>query len=537
MAIASFVWLALLAIPCYLILSRAYRRWTDRSLPLPPCPPKDPLIGHLRYALVPEPHNKFYELGKTFGEVIHLNTLGRITIIVNNLQKANDLLDKRSANYSDRFIPRALNEMGWTESLPFLRYGKSFQTHRRLFMQHFSKAASAKYLPVQLREARIFAQKLATGTVALNIPEMEQTISTFVTTIIVRIVSGYQITSPQDPYIKLSREVSAALAQGGAPGGSLLDFLPFLEYMPRWFPGTFYAYYARDNLPKVKALYDYLFNDVSAKLAAGNAKSSIMTTQLETLRDDDGSAGYNVDDVKGAGAIAYAAGADTTSSSMWIFFLAMVLYPEAQARAQEELDGVLKGRLPDFEDRPSLPYLESLLHELHRWHHPLPSGNLIQFVSFPQPDSPHLTGVPHRSLEDDVYEGMFIPKDSVIIANIRSMTWDEDIYSNPRTFNPSRFLPKPQGLEEPIPTATWGFGRRVCPGRHLADATLWISIATMLATFKITTAVGKDGKEIIPEEVFQTSVSSRPRSFPFVMKPRSKAALDVIMGADTSEYY
>ncbi|KAG6852267.1 hypothetical protein H0H87_010423, partial [Tephrocybe sp. NHM501043] len=87
------------------------------------------------------------------------------------------------------------------------------------------------------------------------------------------------------------------------------------------------------------------------------------------------------------------------------------------------------------------------------------------------------------------------------------MTWDNANYKNPRTFDPSRYLPAPEGRGEPVPTTTWGFGRRVCPGRHLADGTLWISIATILSTLSITKAVGKDGKEITPEEVFQTSVS------------------------------
>ncbi|KAG6842947.1 hypothetical protein H0H87_009014, partial [Tephrocybe sp. NHM501043] len=186
-----------LAFPCCLLAVRAYRRWsTEGQLPLPPSPPSDPFIGHLRYGLAADPHVSFYELGKKYGDIIHLNTFGRVTIIVNSVQRAFDLLDKRSANYSDRFIPRALND----------------------------KIATTKYLPVQLREARIFVQKLAQGP---NIPEMETIISTFVTTIIVRIVSGYQIISPHDPYIKLAREVSAALAQGGSPGGSLLDFFPF----------------------------------------------------------------------------------------------------------------------------------------------------------------------------------------------------------------------------------------------------------------------------------------------------------------------
>ncbi|KAG6826632.1 hypothetical protein H0H87_006846, partial [Tephrocybe sp. NHM501043] len=215
-----------------------------------------------------------------------------------------------------------------------------------------------------------------------------------------------------------------------------------------------------------------------------------MATQLEALHQNVDDVQYTTDDVRGAGATAYAAGAETTSSSLWIFLLAMVLYPESQVRAQEELDAVIgAGRLPDFNDRPALPYLECLVKEVLRWHHPLPSG------------------VPHRSLDDDVYDGMFIPKGSIIIANIRGMTWDEELYNNPRAFDPSRYLPAPHGKGEPLPAATWGFGRRICPGRHFADATLWIAIATILSTLNISKAVADDGKEITPEEIFQTSVT------------------------------
>ncbi|KAG6826631.1 hypothetical protein H0H87_006845 [Tephrocybe sp. NHM501043] len=209
---------------------------------------------------------------------MHLNILGRMTVVVNNVNRAIELLDKRSANYSDRFIPRALSEMGWTESLPFLRYGKAFQIHRRMYQQHFSKGVTAKYLPVQLRQSRIFAQKLMQGP---NVQKTEDAINTFVTAVIVRIVSGYHVTSASDPYIKLAQEVSVALATGGSGGGSLLDFFPILEYLPRWFPGTYYAYYARDNFPKVKALYDYTFDDVQTKMVGGPSNLKFLRKLIE----------------------------------------------------------------------------------------------------------------------------------------------------------------------------------------------------------------------------------------------------------------
>ncbi|KAJ3474623.1 hypothetical protein NLI96_g12356 [Meripilus lineatus] len=63
-------------------------------------------------------------------------------------------------------------------------------------------------------------------------------------------------------------------------------------------------------------------------------------------------------------------------------------------------------------------------------------------------------------MEDDVYEGMFIPKGSTIVPNIRSMTLDESVHTNPETFFPERYLPQPAGLGEGYPHSVFGFGRR-----------------------------------------------------------------------------
>ena len=78
----------------------------------------------------------------------------------------------------------------------------------------------------------------------------------------------------------------------------------------------------------------------------------------------------------------------------------MLLYPEVQAKAQEELDRVVgPHRLPDFSDLPDLPYIHAVCKEVLRW----------------QPAAP--LGVPHCNIRDDEYRGMLIPKGSTIIAN------------------------------------------------------------------------------------------------------------------------
>jgi cytochrome P450 len=86
---------------------------------------------------------------------------------------------------------------------------------------------------------------------------------------------------------------------------------------------------------------------------------------------------------------------------MECFFLAMTLYPEIQRKAQEEIDRVIgPSRLPGFEDRPHLPYIDAIVKEVLRWHPVAPMG------------------IPHMTTEDDVYEGYLIPKGAYLLPNI-----------------------------------------------------------------------------------------------------------------------
>lgn len=78
----------------------------------------------------------------------------------------------------------------------------------------------------------------------------------------------------------------------------------------------------------------------------------------------------------------------------------MAKFPEAQKKAQEELDRVIgPDRLPQFADLPSLPYMYALIREVMRWHVVAPIG------------------VPHRAEQDDEYNGYLIPAGAIVMAN------------------------------------------------------------------------------------------------------------------------
>jgi len=89
------------------------------------------------------------------------------------------------------------------------------------------------------------------------------------------------------------------------------------------------------------------------------------------------------------------------------------------------------------------------------------------------------------------------------------------------TFKPERFLGVDGRHPEPDPhTLSFGFGRRICPGRELADSSIFLSIAQSLAVFNVTRIV-ENGKEVDPVMRFQLGIISHPAPYETSVKPRS----------------
>jgi hypothetical protein len=130
---------------------------------------------------------------------------------------------------------------------------------------------------------------------------------------------------------------------------------------------------------------------VRAQMAQGIAPPSIVRNMLEEASPEDQ---LVQDTIRDLGAVAYIgasvdvlmhipvvdvsssaiAGADTTSALVLAFFIAMLRYPDAQKAGQKEIDGFLGSRLPTFEDKDTLPYVNAVMLETLRWIPAIPGG-------------------------------------------------------------------------------------------------------------------------------------------------------------------
>lgn len=227
-------------------------------------------------------------------------------------------------------------------------------------------------------------------------------------------------------------------------------------------------------------------------------------------------------------------GSETSASTLEGFIKAMLLHPDVQAKAREELDRVCPDRLPTLDDEPQLPYIRAAVKETLRWFPAL------------------VIGAPHSVLRDDEYNGFTIPKDATLILNAWAINHDPERYDNPRVFDPARYLDDHTSAAESAASIdvakrdhfTFGAGRRVCPGTHVAEHTLFLSIARLLWGFDFSKATrevrttGAEGKtttswvEVTPDlDDVAEGLLNHPAPFPATIKPRSEKHADLMRQA------
>ncbi|KAF8509219.1 cytochrome P450 [Hysterangium stoloniferum] len=324
------------------VVISAWIRYTLRPkrLPLSPGPKPPPLLGNLLNMPRSREYDEYTKWRETYGDIAHMEVLGKHIVIINSVDVANDLLERRSAIYSD------------TPYMPIL---------------HDSNLKGVIFIEADVVHAR----------------------------------------SPQ---------VIITLSHG-----------------------------ARRK-----------------RKAAGNASPCFVGEALGDLAEM--SDPELLRDVTEVAASIYGTASDTSMSPLMYCILALVLNLDIQRRAHTELDTVLGSpqgsdfRLPSFDDRPHLPYIDAL----------------------------------------DEYRGYRIPKGGIVIANAWAMLHDETVYSDPLTFRPDRLLANVDKTPEtdPATRGVFGFGRRVCPGQEVAYALLWIEIASLLAVFDFAPAQDIEGKDI-----------------------------------------
>ncbi|KAK1834410.1 cytochrome P450 2U1 [Podospora conica] len=408
---------------------------------------------------------------------MYLNAAGQHVVVLNSLQAVADLLDRKSAVTSHRPRSIVVGIMTGNLMLPFLNPGEIWHRMRRASQDGLRAGVVPSFQPALYREALTLAVHMLSDTRADRSTEWYGHIQRAVAASTITMVYGKTaVHSDTDPDVRTLNVYLERLTRSATPGTYLVELLPFLQ----WFPECVSPWkrMARKAFEVDSATFKRLFDETKEAERRGVERPSVVQTLTERskalgLQDEE--------EFWLAGAVFTGAQTMTGVLSWWL--MAMILYPDVQRRMHAELDAVVgRDRLPTFDDCERMPYLQAIVRETIRW----------------RPIDP--LGLPHTTSEDIWHNGMFIPRGTMLVPNVWAINRDPAIFGDDaHHFNPARHLDE-HGQMRPAPADTkeeghisFGFGRRVCPGRFFANKMLLVNMALFAWATSIDGERGPDG--------------------------------------------
>ncbi|XP_063287263.1 cytochrome P450 2A5-like [Pelobates fuscus] len=196
----------------------------------------------------------------------------------------------------------------------------------------------------------------------------------------------------------------------------------------------------------------------------------------------------------------FVAGTETLSTMLRHGFLLFLKNPHIKEKVQEEIDRVIgRDRVPEPEDRPSMPYTDAVIHEIQRYANVLPMN------------------LPHAIAKDTQFRGFTIPKGTDVFPVLAFVLNDPKYFPDPSTFNPDRFLDENGDFKKNEAFMAFSAGKRVCLGENLARLELFIFITTLLQHFDISTPENPEDMDISPQMV---GFSNVPKPYNISFSPR-----------------
>ncbi|KAG6364932.1 hypothetical protein INS49_006536 [Diaporthe citri] len=262
---------------------------------------------------------------------------------------------------------------------------------------------------------------------------------------------GFSIDSAADERIQYIHESGALQIFGTLPGSHIVDILPILDRLPLWlkpWERTARAHFLEDLQWCRKHMVQVQKED--------NPHNNF--SMLKRILADEKRLGFY--------------------SNEEAAFLSLQLIIYQSYVYMEVMDATVGDRVPEWEDLDSMPYVRCLMKEVWRWRPPVALGH------------------PHTTTRELVYKGMRIPAGSRLHLNAWAIHHSPSRHSDPDVFDPNRYegdaLTSQQSANLPDPTKrdhfSFGAGRRICPGLHVAERSLGVAIMRVLWAFDVGSA-------------------------------------------------
>ena len=338
-------------------------------------------------------------------------------------------------------------------------YGSQWRAIRKIMHSILNIKNASLYAPFQDLESKQLLYEV------LDRPnEWWKANQRFANSVIMSVVFGKRIMERSEENVERLFDTSREFIMALQPGANLVDTFYILDKLPgplKWWRARGKAAFSR-----VIKVYETEVGDLKRRMEDGTCPPCFAT---KFLADTETQKLGHTQTLFALGSL-MEAGSDTSRMTLSLILAAAATDSRWVKTAQSQIDSLCGYgvRLPNFADRPRLPYLSAVVKEGLRWR------------PFPE------IGVPHLLMKDDEFEGFRFPANTVFTWNNWAIALSEQEYEDPTRFWPERWLKDgdEEVLADPL-KGHWSFGagRRVCTGYHVGDSNVWIAASRLLTCF------------------------------------------------------
>ncbi|KAJ8507004.1 hypothetical protein ONZ45_g10573 [Pleurotus djamor] len=478
---------------------------TDKAgNPIPPGP-------LLRYPYLRRyPEKPLFRWAKQYGPIYSVWMGNQLFVVMNDARVARDLLVVNGAIFSSRwdyFMKNITILAGG--AITASKYDDTWRQHRKIAMWLLTPKAVDAYAGTIDYETHILVRSLYEESQKVKIPvNPAQYAGRFALNMMLTLSLGTRTPSPSDPLVVEAIRLGMEFMDLTGPWTNMVDFIKVLQ----WFPTT-----ARSRARKLHKdfidVYGAMMQRVKDSLDAGEEVSDCLVKTMLQCQEEEKLTWEDMCFIF----IAFTTGGVHSTSGIIEWFLALMpSHPHIAAKAVQELDQVVgRDTWPTASDESKLPYCRAILKEVLRVH------------------APFWMGTPHCSDEDFVYNGYFIPKNTVMVLNVYALHHDEGRYPDSWTFNPDRYIGDNMSSSESAKQSDvmtrdhWAFGagRRLCPGMVIAERELFLALSRLLWAFDFSSVPG----EPISLEEYEGLSGRTPMPYRLNLNPRHENVHDVLV--------
>eukprot|EP00092_Neocalanus_flemingeri_P040169 GFUD01043755.1.p1 GENE.GFUD01043755.1~~GFUD01043755.1.p1 ORF type:complete len:487 (-),score=103.82 GFUD01043755.1:69-1529(-) len=456
---------------------------------LPPGPSGLPLVGNV-LQLGSSPFLKHDEFSKQFGDMHTISIFGHTVVVLSSMEAVKDC----SFGSSDAFNHRPVWLKNVTKSIApgiAFRGVDNYIENRRFVLNNLKKRGMGKS---ELEPRIVDEAELLISHIQENSPvDPTDVLGNYTSNVISQICFARRWDYGDPAYAKFHQAIMKITILSEVLG--LVDFVPILGYLPNFKTKSIENF---ENVDYIRNFFRKIIDTKRKENTDGIFDGfDIVDDYLNTHKDMTNEETENLVDICQD---LFFAGTDTTSATLGFAIIHLINNPKFQDDFFDEIDQVLKGRNPSLTDLQNLPFVEATIQETLRV-------------------NPNVPLIFHATKNAAPLRNYQIPQNTMVSINAYSVNNDVKYFEDPFTFNPHRWISESGKFRGDLvdKLATFGAGRRSCPGKPLARMEMFIFLVKLMQNFKLSVPAGhpmpdgnaKGGSAALIPDAFLLKVTKR----------------------------